>query len=476
MSKTPRKRTKVVCTIGPSSRSEETMRAMVRAGMDVARINFSHGTPLEHAEEIATVRRIADEERSTVAVIADLQGPKLRLGAIEPEPLSLAAGDRIVLTTRPSQGEGKAVNLPHPEFFDTARVGDRLVIGDGDLELVVKKKGSDELLCEVTAGGDLYSHRGVTAPAGAGVGSPLTAKDREDALFALDQKVDFLALSFVRSARDLLELRELVEGRGGRAAIVAKIEKREALEHFDEILDATDAVMVARGDLGAEVSVEEVPLRQKEIIRTCNAAGKPVITATQMLQSMIEEPWPTRAEASDVANAILDGTDAVMLSGETAIGRYPVPAVEMLAKIAAIVEERMFPSIQRSGFADSRHRHPVTDAISEATVTIARELEARLILTSTQSGYTARQVARERPRQPIVAFTPSEATARQLVLSWGVVPLLVPGYASTDEMLAAMSRRVLSEGLAAKGDLVVITGGIPMGGSGRTNFLKVEKL
>jgi pyruvate kinase len=470
------KRTKIVCTIGPASRAPETLRRMIHAGLDVARINFSHGTPAERAEDFATVRRIAREERALVAIMADLQGPKLRIGQVDPEPLRLAAGDRVVLTAYAAKGEKGRVEFPHPETIAALKAGDRLVVGDGELELVVREKRPSQLLCEAAVGGDLYSHKGVSVPPGTPIGSALTPKDREDVDFALEQGADFLALSFVRSGRDVLELRSLIESRGGSAAIVAKIEKREALQDFASILDASDAVMVARGDLGTEIPVEEVPFRQKEIIRECNAAGKPVITATQMLQSMIDHPQPTRAETSDAANAVLDGTDAVMLSGETAVGRYPVASVETLAKIAATVEEKMLPWVGRPNFAESRHREPITDAISNATVTIARELGARLILTSTSSGYTARQVARERPAQPIVAFTQSEATLRQLALSWGVVPLPSPLFAHSDALLEGMTRTALSTGLATKGDLVVITGGLPRGGGGRTNFLKIERL
>lgn len=470
------KRTKIVCTIGPASRDPETLRAMIRAGMDVARINFSHGIQAEHGQDIAAIRRTAREEGAVVAVMADLQGPKLRIGSIDPDPRPLKAGDHAVLSSRMGRGGLDEVSFPHPEAVAGLKAGDRLVIGDGELEFVVEKKGQDVLFCRVSVGGDLRSHEGVGVPPGTPLGSPVTPKDEEDVAFAIGQGVDFLALSFVRSGEDVRELRRLVGGWSDRVAIVAKIETRGALEDFASILDEADAIMVARGDLGTEVPVEQVPFHQKAIIHRSNAAAKPVITATQILQSMIEHPEPTRAEASDAANAILDGTDAVMLSGETAVGRYPVHAVEMLAKIASAVEERMLTSVGRPSLADAAHREPITDAISRATTAIARELGARVILTSTSSGYTARQVARERPAQPIIAFTPDEAVFRQLALSWGVVPLLSPPSEHTDALLEEMTRTALDTGWADRGDLVVITGALPQGGGGLTNFLKVERL
>lgn len=473
------RRTKIVCTIGPASRDEATLRAMIHAGMDVARINFSYGTHGEHACDIGNVRQIAQEEGTNVAVMADLQGPKLRIGALDQQPLRLGPGDGVALTTRPSSGRDNVVNLPHQQLISAVEVGQTLLLGDGALEFMVERKDPQELCCKVVVGGELSSHNGVVAPGVELPGQAITQKDREDASFALEQGADFLALSFVCRAADVEELRSLIRNQAGEKdglAIVAKIEKREALQNFEEILETVNAVMVARGDLGMEVSVQEVPLHQKELIRKCNRVGKPVITATQMLQSMTENPRPTRAETSDVANAIIDGTDAVMLSGETAIGRYPVGAVEMMAKIAATVEGEILPRMDEMGFAKLEHLHPITDAISHAACIIARDVGAGLLAVSTWSGYTARQVARERPKQPIVAFTPNEVTHRRLALTWGVTPLLIPSYKSTDEVIEAMASRVLELELAEAGDLVVITGGLPLAGEGRTNFLKVHRL
>lgn len=459
------------------------LSALLDAGMDVARINFSHGTSEEHARDIHAIRQLADEKKLPVAIMADLQGPKLRIGEVSPEPLVLKVGDEIVLSSRQSAGEENVVPLPHPDLIADVQVGDPLLIDDGTIELSVARKTSDRLVCRVMVAGDLFSHKGVAAPRSSSNRRShvpaITEKDRHDALLARDCGVDFIALSFVRKPCEIELLRSLL--RGGSIGdhddipIIAKIEKREAIDDFDNILDAADGVMVARGDLGVEISVQRVPMYQKEIIRKCNAVGKPVITATQMLQSMLSSPKPTRAEASDVANAILDGTDALMLSGETATGSYPVEAVQMMAKISAIVEEKMLNWVDAVGFAQVHHAQPIADAISDATATIAREIDARLIVTSTFSGYTARMVARERPFAPIVALTPSEATCRRLALTWGVTPILVPKCETTDEMLSVIEDTVLSLGLGQQGDSVVVTGGIPLG-EGRTNFLKVHRL
>jgi pyruvate kinase len=474
-----RTRTKIVCTIGPASRDEEILRALIRAGMDVARINFSHGTREEHAEEIAVIRLIAKKETANIAIMADLQGPKLRIGVIDPDPLVLAPGDRVGLTNHPAAGKSNTIHLPHPTAITGAKPGETILFGDGELEVVVEEKLANALVCKVTAGGELRSHQGFHASGLTPVLSTLTQKDQEDARSALELDVDFLALSFVKTAQDIERLRTLIKDfnpSGQPPAIVAKIETRKALENFDPILNAADVIMVARGDLGIEVPVQEVPLHQKNIVRKCNHAGVPVITATQMLQSMTEHPRPTRAEASDVANAILDGSDAVMLSAETATGRYPVKASEMMRKIAENVEEKMPCRLDEVDFAEVPHRHPITDAISEATRSIARDLNARLIVTSTWSGYTARQVSRERPKQLIVALTPSERVCRQLALVWGVIPVLVQPYQDTEKMLQIMDEKLLSSALASKGDLVIVTGGLPLAEGGKTNFLKVHRL
>jgi pyruvate kinase len=471
-------RTKIVCTLGPASRGPDALRDLIRAGMNVARINYSHGTQDEHAGAIADVRRIAEAEGATIAVIADLQGPKLRLGELA-RPVEVAVGDRITLSADSvADGSGGVFPFPHPQLLYGLRVGSRLLIDDGAIEAVVRKVLSGVADVEVVVGGRLSSHKGVAAPGATQHLEALTDKDRVDAAHAVACGADYVALSFVQSGDDVSALRALLDElpSGRSAGIVAKIEKREAIDRLDDILHAADAVMVARGDLGVEVPPQEVPMHQKDIIRRANRLGVPVITATQMLQSMIENPRPTRAEASDVANAILDGTDAVMLSAETAVGRYPREAVAMMREIAAIAEHRMPCRMDDVRFKALEHTHPITDAVSDATVRVADEVGARLIATSTWSGYTARQVARERPRLPIVALTPNALVRRQLALVWGVQALVVPQYSGTDEMLDVVSRALIDAGLAVVGDLIVVSAGIPFGGGGKTNYLKVHRL
>jgi pyruvate kinase len=366
----------------------------------------------------------------------------------------------------------------------SARVGQRLLLDDGAIELEIREVRPDVLVCHVVVGGTLSSHKGVAVPDGVVAISALTDKDREDTAFAVSQGVDFLALSFVRSPGDVRELRTLLQScgpAGERVHIVAKIESRHAVERFDEILPLVNVVMVARGDLGVELSPQEVPLHQKDIIRRCNWAGTPVITATQMLQSMIENPRPTRAEASDVANAILDGTDAVMLSAETAAGQFPVESVRMIREISRVVEDRMlkrpfnFPE-PLDRVEAINHVHPVTDAICDATAQIAAQLDVQLIATATMSGYTARQIARKRPMQAIVAFTPDPIVQRQLAMVWGVSALLVPAFETTDSLLEGVSRTLIDGGDGHPGDWIILTGGFPVGGGGKTNFIKAHRI
>jgi len=469
-------KTKIVCTIGPASSDPDTLRRLIRAGMDVARINFSHGTHEAHADAIGRIRQAAEEEGSVVAIMADLQGPKLRIGRLA-SPIELAPGEWVSFTPGEADGTAHVLPLPHPELIACASVGDRLLLDDGAVELEVREVRPELVVCRAVVGGELSSHKGIAAPGGGSSIAALTEKDREDAAFAVDCGVDYVALSFVRTGEDLAELRALLDERvgGEPIGIVAKVEKAEAIDHLDEILKRSDAVMVARGDLGVETSPQRVPVLQKEIIHRCNRHAIPVITATQMLQSMIGNPRPTRAEASDVANAILDGTDAVMLSAETAVGRYPVEAVAMIREISAIAEQETIARDDGVPCADEVV-HPITDAIGRATVRIAREIDAKLIVTSTSSGYTARQIARERPHRPIVAFTPSERTLRRLALVWGATPVLVPPSGSTDEMLETVGRKLQERGEAKPGDAVVVTGGIPSGAEGKTNFIKVHRI
>jgi pyruvate kinase len=470
-------RTKIVCTIGPASSDPQMLRTLVREGMDVARINASHGTNEEHAESVRRVRKAADEEGAVVAILVDLPGPKYRIGSLE-TPLDLAVGDWIAFSSEKADGSHHVIPLPHPELIAGAKAGRSWFLADGEIEVAVREVRPKAVIAEVLVGGTLLSRKGVYASGVTAHVAALTAADREIARAALSWDVDFFALSFVRSAEDVRELRDLLRHEPGAAnvGIVAKIERQEALENLDGIFEAADAVMIARGDLGLAVPPQEVPARQKEIIRRCSERGIPVITATQMLESMIEKPWPTRAEASDVANAILDGTDAVMLSGETAIGRYPGRAVAMMREIAGYAEESAREARWRDLGVCGDGVTRIADAVSAATAHLAADVNARLIACVTASGYTARRVARERPHRTIVALTSDDRVLRQLALVWGVIPLRMPAVEGADDMFEAAAATLLEAGFAEKEDVIVVTAGLPVGGRGQTNVLKVHRL
>ncbi len=468
-------RTKIVCTLGPASDDESVIRAFLESGMTVARINFSHGLYADHARRIETVRRLASELGQAAAILADLQGPKLRIGLLPPEGIPLQKGEVVTLVNRPSCSEPGVLPVPHPEVLRDVQPGDRILLDDGALELQVLEKGEEQARARVVVGGRLTSRKGLSLPHTSLKLPSVTDKDRADAAFAVNQQVDYLALSFVRCGRDVQHLRAYLQELGADIPIIAKIEKPEALECLDEILAVSDGLMVARGDLGIEACAEEVPMMQKRIIRSCNNAGKPVITATQMLDSMIRNPRPTRAETSDVANAILDGSDAIMLSAETAIGQYPVEAVQTMARIAAVTEQSLPYNdwLQRSFLTVSR---TVTDAISQVACEIAAELGAKAIIASTVSGSTARRIASHRPITPIIAPTPRVTTYRQLALVWGVRPLLVDHFTDTDAMIVTVVEAARTQGMVQDGDLVIITAGVPVGGAGLTNLLKVHRV
>lgn len=478
-------RTKIVCTLGPATSDKETIRSMIHAGMDVARINFSHGDQETHARMINLVRELAEEEKQLVAIMADLQGPKLRVGKIEQGVIELEPDSEFRLTIRPVPGSAEVVNFPHPDVVDDLSVGQRILLDDGQIELELTDKTDTDLITRVVIADALGSRKGVNLPEAELRISSLTDKDRTDALFAAEQGVDFLALSFVRRPKDVQELHDFLQTHDTDLPVIVKIEKPEALEVFDEILEISDGVMVARGDLGVETPPEEVPFHQKEIIRAANHAGKPVITATQMLQSMMEHPRPTRAEASDVANAILDGTDAIMLSGETAVGAYPVRAVRFMQTIAANAEAhlphdrwaQLLTVRDREGLSGSGEAistYPPTQAISQATVEVALAVGARAIVSSTVSGTTARMVARHRPSVTVIAATPNPRTFHQLALVWGVQPVMVGDYENTDEMIQLTVEAAYEAGCCSRGEILLITAGIPYGGQGKTNFLKVH--
>ena len=465
-------RTKIVCTIGPASSSPAALRTLIMAGMNVTRINFSHGTHEQHAEVIRAVRAIAQELKKPVAVLGDLQGPRIRIGDL-PAPVTLIEGTDIVLAPEADARNGE-IPVTYGELASDVKVGDRILINDGLLDLVVMEEHAPRVVARVVHGGSLVSHKGINLP-GVHVSAPsITEKDRADIDFAVAQEVDYLALSFVRRAEDIQGLRKLIPR---NILVVAKIEKDTALANIDSIMRATDAVMVARGDLGVELPFEEVPIAQKRIISLANSVGRPVITATQMLESMIENPRPTRAEASDVANAILDGTDAVMLSAETATGQYPELAVRAMSRIISEIESHPAPRQRATDHARLRRADgPVEteDAIAAATVAAVRMLAVPLIIVFTKSGFSARVVASHRPEVPILAVTDVERTFRQLALVWGVQPELVPSSGSYTEMVGHALEAARRRGLAMPGERVVVTAGVPFDQPGSTNLMKVE--
>lgn len=468
------RRTKIVCTIGPATRSPQHLRLLVEAGMNVARLNFSHGSHEQHAQVITHLRTIARELDTPLALLQDLSGPKVRVGHIVGEGVLLRPGAQITLTLGDVPGDERQVNLPVPEIFEAVGPGTRLLLDDGLLELRVRSKKPGALVCEVVVGGLLTSNKGVNVP---GVSLPIAAvtdKDLDDLRFGIAQKVDYVAASFVRSASDIAVLRGVCEAARAKIPLIAKIEKHEAVQNIDAIMEAVDGIMVARGDLGVEVPIDEVPVIQKMLIRKANRAGKPVITATQMLDSMIRNPRPTRAEVSDVANAIFDGTDAVMLSGETAVGLYPFETVRMMSRIATHTEG----SLDYGKILDEKMRfdtgQSITGAVGQATCDIAHDLNCTAILTASATGRTARVVSRYRPRAPIICATNLPETYQRLALVWGVHPVLVEIAGDSDSMMQASIDAASQTGLVKNDDVVVLTGGVPVGRPGSTNFIKIH--
>ena len=467
-------KTKIVCTIGPASRSPEVLERLIRAGMNVARLNFSHGTPDEHGRTISDLRRIARRLGRPVAVLQDLAGPKIRIGPVRNGPVTLEPGSSFTLTARKVPGDARAVSLNYPGLVADVRKGDVLLLSDGALELEVVAVDGRDIRCRVVIGGPLNSFKGINLPARTLRTPGLTPKDRDDLRFGLSQEVDYVALSFVRGAGDIATVRRHMGRCGGSAPVIAKIEKHEALDEMGAILEAADGIMVARGDLGVEIPLERIPRVQKDLIRKSREAGKPVITATQMLRSMVDSPRPTRAEVTDVANAILDGTDAVMLSEETAVGRYPVESAVMMARIAREAETLASTDegLRPGGLGPVPGSLP--GAVACAAARLAADVGAAAIVTFTRSGSTARLVSRCRPVVPILAHTPEESTRRQLALCWGVLPVLGRSLARTDEMVAAAVAAARRAGLVRKGQTVVITAGVPTGVPGTTNLIKAE--
>ena len=471
----PLLRTKIVCTIGPASQEPEQLVRLIRAGMDVARLNFSHADQAAHAETIRRIREAAEQVGKPVAILADMQGPKLRMGKMREGGVPIAPGERLVITTDDILGEPGRVPAQYDRLPKAVQPGDRVLIDDGLLELVVREVSDTDIQAEVLTGGVINSNKGINLPRAALDIPAITEKDRADLAFAIEQGLDWIALSFVRTASEVWDLKGYIRqlsAFGRQTPVIAKIEKPEAINNIDEIIQASDGIMVARGDLGIELSPEAVPMLQKTIITKCNAMGKPVITATQMLDSMIRNPRPTRAEASDVANAILDGSDAIMLSGETASGKYPLQAVQTMVRIAQEVERSQVGNAHLEVAA--KVRRTFSEAVSHASVEMAVDLSAAAIVTPTVSGSTARAISRFRPPSPVVAVTPSPFTQRELMLFWGVYPLLSQRSATTDAITADAVEAAQIAGYVKEGDVLVVTGGSSGGGTGTTNLIKVH--
>jgi pyruvate kinase len=475
------RRTKIVCTIGPATSSEEKLEQLVFAGMNVARLNFSHGTHQEHEQVIERVRAISARLDCAVAILQDLQGPKIRTGALQDgKPVTLANGAQVTITTRDVVGDSQVISTTYTPLPKDVKIGDRILLDDGLLELRVVSTSETDIQCVVVYGGELGEHKGINLP-GVAVSSPaLTEKDRDDLRFGIAHGVDYVALSFVRRPEDVREAKQLIQryatevyGEEGRwyIPLIVKIEKPEAVERLDDILEETDGVMVARGDLGVEMAPEKVPLIQKRIIVRCNERGLPVITATQMLESMVTNPRPTRAEVNDVSNAILDGTDAVMLSAETSIGAYPIVAVQMMVRIALETEANYYAV----GRPIHKH-HSLAHAVSHAARALAEDTNVQDIVVFTRTGNTACLISKDRPRVPILAYTPSEHVYHQLALWWGVWPYRISMHGTTEELIALVEKRLQEDKLIQRGEYVVIMGGLPIASQARTNFVKLHKV
>jgi len=470
------RRTKIVCTIGPATSSYKLIKKLIEIGMDVARLNFSHGSYEEHSLTYEYIREASLKIGKPVAILQDLGGPKIRIGPIQKKSIFLKEGSLFTLTTRNVPGNEQKVSITYFSLPQKVKKGDSLLLADGSLELKVEELTSTDIKCRIIRGGELSSHKGINLPNISLDIPSLTEKDYKHLLFGIEHKFDFIGISFVRKAEDILKVRKILKQKGAEdISLIAKIEKREALDNIEKIIEVSDGIMIARGDLGVEIPLEEVPSAQKIIIERCNQVGKPVITATQMLESMVANPRPTRAEVTDIANAILDGTDAIMLSEETAIGKYPLEAVKIMDKIAIEIEK----SINYERILKERAlsvKPTVPDAISHATCQIAQDLKVKAIVTFTFSGSTARMVSRYRPSVPIIAASTKESTVRKLALSWGVYSLKTGKLKNTDDMIEKSKHVALNTGLVTRGDKIVITAGIPFGVPGTTNLLKVERL
>lgn len=468
------RKTKIVCTIGPASDSEEVLRKLIEKGLNAARLNFSHGSHEEHGKRIDLVKKLRDEMKKPVSIILDTKGPEIRTGNFKEGKVELLEGQDFIISTRQLDGDNTICSVTYEKLHEDLKAGDTVLIDDGLIGLRVERIEGQDIYCKVQNGGPVSNHKGVNVP-NVKINLPaLTEKDIADIKFGIEQGIDIIAASFVRKASDVLAIRKVLEKNGGDGIlIVSKIENQEGVDNLDEIIKFSDGIMVARGDLGVEIPTEDVPIVQKLIIEKCNKAGKPVITATQMLDSMMRNPRPTRAEASDVANAIFDGTDAIMLSGETASGKYPLEAVATMARIAEKTETRL----NYEAILEKRRRHHVPnvpDAISLATVTTSTELNATAIITATQTGHTAKMVSKFRPKSQIIAVTPYNKVARKLSIVWGVYPVIAEKMESADEVIEKSVNEALNQGYVKKGELVVVAAGVPVGYTGTTNLMKVH--
>jgi pyruvate kinase len=469
------RKTKIVCTIGPASFETEKILKLIEKGMNAARINFSHGNHDFQRKLINNIREAEKASGVIIPIIQDLCGPKIRVGKLTKEPIIISDNEECIITTSDIPEKEDYIPITYKNLNDEIASHDKILIEDGKKILEVINVKGNLIHCKVLVGGEIYSGKGVNLPNTKLTASSLTSKDIDDLLFGLQEGVDIVALSFVRKAGDVEAIRTLMEANGYKKPIIAKIEKPEAIKNIDEIIEAFDMVMVARGDLGVEMPVEKIPLIQKEIIRKCNYFCKPVITATQMLESMITNPTPTRAEVTDIANAILDGTDAVMLSGETAVGKFPELAVEMMSKTALEIEK----NIDHEGIlrrSKTMRGGRIEDAVSIATCHTALNLDINTIITTTKSGSTARMISRYRPKARIIAVTPKLSTMRELGINWGVFPVLIDEIKNTDDLFEKVRQYIYSSGILKDEKQVIITAGIPFGIEGITNMMKIEKI
>lgn len=468
-----RRRTKIVCTLGPVTSSTGMIAKLVHCGMNVARLNFSHGTHSEHSQRISALREISRKHGRPVAVLADLQGPKIRTGEVlQDKPIQLRFGQRLIITTKRIIGTPEAISTTFRALPSSVHKGDRILLSDGQIALRVLSTAEREVICQVENGGELKAHQGINLP-GVKLKIPaLTRKDGEDLAFALKAGADYIALSFVRSAGDVRAAKAAIKRLGGNIPVIAKLEKPEAIENLDEILSVADGVMVARGDLGVEMSPEKVPVIQKHIISRARDALIPVITATQMLDSMQQNPRPTRAEASDVANAVFDGSDALMLSGETAAGKYPLEAVSMMDRIICEAEANIKEQVRPARFAEMH----IAEAIAEAICHAAEELHMKVLVVFTETGFSARLVSKYRPRAPIVAFSPIRGTRRRMGLYWGVTPRPVRGIRDIETLINIAESRLRAEGLVKSGDIIGLVAGTPIGSAGTTNLIRLIRV